>query len=49
MLKITPNLWFDHSAREASEFYTSIFLGSKISGGAVARRFELHNVAFIES
>lgn len=28
--KITPNLWFDHNAEEAVEFYTSIFPNSKI-------------------
>jgi predicted 3-demethylubiquinone-9 3-methyltransferase (glyoxalase superfamily) len=29
--KITPHLWFDNEAREATEFYTSIFPGSKIT------------------
>lgn len=28
--KITPNLWFDGNAKEAVEFYTSIFPGSKV-------------------
>lgn len=28
--KITPFLWFDHQAREAAEFYVSIFPHSKI-------------------
>jgi len=27
---ITPFLWFDKEAREAAEFYTSVFKGSKI-------------------
>jgi predicted 3-demethylubiquinone-9 3-methyltransferase (glyoxalase superfamily) len=27
---ITPNLWFDGNAKEAVEFYTSVFLDSKI-------------------
>ena len=30
MQKITPHLWFDKEAREAAEFYVSIFPGSKI-------------------
>jgi len=25
MQKITPHLWFDKEAREAAEFYTSVF------------------------
>lgn len=29
--KITPHLWFDKEAKEASEFYTSIFPESKIT------------------
>lgn len=28
--KITPNLWFDGNAKEAVEFYISVFAGSKI-------------------
>ena len=30
MQKITPHLWFDKEAKEAAEFYTSIFPKSKI-------------------
>jgi predicted 3-demethylubiquinone-9 3-methyltransferase (glyoxalase superfamily) len=30
MQKITPHLWFDKEAKEAAEFYTSVFPGSKI-------------------
>lgn len=30
MQKITPHLWFDHEAREAAEFYTSLFPDSKV-------------------
>ena len=30
MQKITPNLWFDGNAKEAVEFYTSVFKDSKI-------------------
>ncbi len=29
-IKIVPHLWFDKEAKEAAEFYTSIFEGSKI-------------------
>ncbi|MBA3679289.1 VOC family protein [Candidatus Saccharibacteria bacterium] len=32
--KITPNLWFDGNAKEAVDFYISIFPGSKIVGGS---------------
>lgn len=32
--KITPNLWFDGNAREAAEFYASVFPGSAITGGS---------------
>jgi len=28
--KITPNLWFDGNAREAVEYYTSVFPDSKV-------------------
>jgi predicted 3-demethylubiquinone-9 3-methyltransferase (glyoxalase superfamily) len=31
MKKITPNLWFDKEAKEASKFYTSVFDNSKIT------------------
>jgi predicted 3-demethylubiquinone-9 3-methyltransferase (glyoxalase superfamily) len=30
MQKITPHLWFDQEAKEAAEFYTSVFPKSKI-------------------
>lgn len=30
MQKITPNLWFDHNAKEAIDFYVSIFPDGKI-------------------
>jgi predicted 3-demethylubiquinone-9 3-methyltransferase (glyoxalase superfamily) len=30
MQKITPNLWFDHKAKEAVDFYLSVFPDSKI-------------------
>jgi len=31
MKKITPHLWFDKQAREAAEFYVSLFPGSKVT------------------
>lgn len=31
MQKITPHLWFDQEAKEAAEFYTSIFPDSKVT------------------
>lgn len=34
MQKITPNLWCRGNAREMADFYTSIFPGSKITGGS---------------
>lgn len=30
MQKITPNLWFDHNAKEAADFYVSVFPDGKI-------------------
>jgi predicted 3-demethylubiquinone-9 3-methyltransferase (glyoxalase superfamily) len=33
MVSITPNLWFDGNAREAAEFYVSIFPDSHLDGG----------------
>ncbi len=32
MQRITPNLWFDTQAKEAANFYVSIFPNSKITG-----------------
>jgi predicted 3-demethylubiquinone-9 3-methyltransferase (glyoxalase superfamily) len=31
MKKITPHLWYDKQAREAAEFYVSLFPGSKVT------------------
>lgn len=30
MQKITPNLWFDHNAKEAIDFYLSVFKDARI-------------------
>lgn len=38
MQKITPHLWFDKEAREAAEFYISVFPGSRIKDATI-----LHN------
>ena len=35
--KITPHLWFDKEAREAAEFYTSVFPKSKIKSTTTLR------------
>jgi len=37
MQKITPHLWFDKEAKEAAEFYVSVFDNSKISSIATIR------------
>ena len=31
MPRITPNLWFDSEAKDAAEFYVSIFPNSEIT------------------
>ena len=57
MQKITPHLWFDREAKEAAEFYTSHFPGSKVtnittlrntpSGDADIVSFELAGLPFM--
>ena len=37
MQKIIPHLWFDKEAKEAAEFYTSVFPDSKIVNSSVIR------------
>ncbi|MRR57064.1 MAG: VOC family protein [Deltaproteobacteria bacterium] len=37
MQKITPHLWFDKEAKEAAEFYTSIFPNSRVTNLATIR------------
>ena len=32
--KVTPNLWFDHNAQEAVDFYLSVFTDGKINNTA---------------
>ncbi|MBI2029603.1 VOC family protein [Candidatus Gottesmanbacteria bacterium] len=55
--KITPHLWFDKEAKDAAEFYTSIFSNSKVtnvttlhntpSGDTDIVSFELRKMPFI--
>jgi predicted 3-demethylubiquinone-9 3-methyltransferase (glyoxalase superfamily) len=57
MQRIVPHLWFDKEAREAAEFYVSVFPDSKItsvttlhdtpSGGVDVVSFELSGQAFM--
>lgn len=57
MQKITPHLWFDKEAKQAAEFYVSIFPNSKIknattisgtpSGDTEMVRFELFGQNFM--
>lgn len=44
MQKITPHLWFDKEAKEAVEFYTSLFKGSRIKNVST-----LHNTPLGDS
>ena len=37
MQKIVPHLWFDKEAKEAAEFYTSIFPHSRVTNTTVLR------------
>jgi predicted 3-demethylubiquinone-9 3-methyltransferase (glyoxalase superfamily) len=51
--KITPFLWFDNSAEEAANFYTSLFKNSKVltvnrvGGKVMTVSFELEDQKFI--
>lgn len=46
--RITPYLWFDNQAKEAAEFYCSIFKNSKInSTSEMIVEFELDGMQFI--
>ncbi|OQP68282.1 VOC family protein [Niastella populi] len=57
MQKIIPHLWFDKEAKEAAQFYTSVFPGSTITHTSVIRNtpsgdcdfvnFELWNYKFM--
>lgn len=57
MQTITPHLWFDREAKEAAEFYTSVFASSKItnlmtledtpSGSVDVVSFELYGQPFM--
>lgn len=46
--KITPYLWYDHQAREAAEFYCTLFPGSRVlSASDMLVEFELAGMQFI--
>ncbi len=46
--KIIPFLWFDNNAREAVEFYTSVFKNSKIVNlSKMVSTFELEGLRFM--
>ena len=55
--RVKPHLWFDKQAREAAEFYTSVFPDSRITSSATLRdtpsgdcdlvSFELAGYAFM--
>ena len=45
--KISPYLWYNHQAREAAEFYCSLFAHSRIiSAGEMIVEFELEGLRF---
>ena len=45
MQKIVPNLWFDHNAKEAADFYISIFSDSKINATSYYPKTEEEGLA----
>ncbi len=46
--KITPYLWYDHQAKEAAEFYCSLFKNARIiSSSDIITEFELEGIQFI--
>ena len=45
--KITPFLWYDNNAKEAAEFYVSVFENSRIIGhNPMVSTFELEGIQF---
>lgn len=46
--KIRPHLWFDKEAKEAAEFYVSIFPNSKIIGTAIIENTPSGNCEQVE-
>ncbi|MCL5775091.1 MAG: VOC family protein [Patescibacteria group bacterium] len=42
--KITPFLWFDNNAKEAAEFYVSVFKDAKIKSSSILRDTPSGNV-----
>lgn len=49
MQKIVPNLWFDGNAKEAVEFYTSVFPDSKVLSTAYYPKTEEEGLADFQS
>lgn len=45
MQKIVPNLWFDHSAKDAAEFYISVFGDGKINAQSYYPKTEEEGLA----
>ncbi len=45
MQKIVPNLWFDHNAKEAVDFYISVFPNSKINSTSYYPQSEAQGLA----
>ncbi len=46
--KITPCLWFDHQAKEAAEYYCSLFKDSRItSSSEIVTEFDLEGYHFM--
>ena len=46
--KITPSLWFDNQAREAAEFYCSLFDSARVTSvSEMVVEFELEGLSFI--
>lgn len=45
MQKIVPSLWFDHNAKEAADFYISIFADSKINATSYYPKTEEQGLA----
>lgn len=45
MQKVVPNLWFDHNAKEAADFYISIFKDSEIKSLSYYPKTEAEGLA----
>jgi len=45
--KITPFLWFDYNAKEAAEFYVSVFKDAKIKSSSIIRSSPSGDVEYV--